>query len=282
MENLKMGKKRKEFLVKLISVLVLAAGALVVLVPFIWMFSTSFKTLSDVFQYPPKFFGEIFYWQNYVNVFETIDFIGMFKNTLIVTVAVAAGQLVTSTMAGFAFTYLNFRGRDTIFKIFLFAVMVPFYVMLIPTFSLMRDLKLTNTLWSLILPSVVSPFGIFMMRQSYLSIPRSLGEAAAIDGCSPWKIFTRIYLPLSKPAMTTLVIFTFMSTWNDFIRPLIFLTSNKNMTLTLGLYNLVGSYATDWGLLMAAVIMSLLPILILYLCLQDFFVEGIAVTGLKG
>ena len=160
--------------------------------------------------------------------------------------------------------------------------MVPFYVMLIPTFSLMRDLKLTNTLWSLILPCVVSPFGIFMMRQSYLSIPRSLGEAAAIDGCSPWKIFTRIYLPLSKPAMTTLVIFTFMSTWNDFIRPLIFLTSNKNMTLTLGLYNLVGSYATDWGLLMAAVIMSLLPILILYLCLQDFFVEGIAVTGLKG
>lgn len=277
-----MGKKKKEFLVKLVSIIVLTIGALIVLIPFIWMFSTSFKTLSDVFQYPPKFFGKEFYWRNYVNVFETIDFIGMFKNTAIVTAAVVVGQLITSTMAGFAFTYLNFKGRDTIFNIFLFAVMVPFYVMLIPTFSLMNDLKLTNTLWSLILPNVVSPFGIFMMRQSYLSIPRSLGEAASMDGCSPWRIFTTIYLPLSKPTMTTLTIFTFMSTWNDFIRPLIFLTSNKKMTLTLGLYNLVGSYATDWGLLMAAVIMSLIPVLILYLCLQDFFVEGIAMSGLKG
>lgn len=277
-----MSRKTKRFLIKLISVIVLSIGAVVMLIPFIWMLSTSFKDISDVFKYPPTFFGDVFHWQNYVNVFSTINFWGMFKNTVLVTVAVVMGQLVTSTMAGFGFTYLKFRGRDVIFKIFLFAVMIPFYVMLIPTFALLRQLKLINSLWALILPCIVSPIGIFLMRQSYLSIPKSLGDAAAIDGCSPWGIFWRIFLPLSKPTMTTLTIFAFMNTWNDFIRPLIFLNSNKKMTLTLGLYNMVGNYATDWGLLMAAVIMSLLPVLILYLCLQDFFVEGIAMTGLKG
>lgn len=277
-----MSRKTKRFLIKLISVVVLSIGAVVMLIPFIWMLSTSFKDISDVFKYPPSFLGDEFHWQNYLNVFSTINFWGMFKNTVLVTLAVVMGQLVTSTMAGFGFTYLKFRGRDVIFKIFLFAVMIPFYVMLIPTFALLRQLKLINSLWALVLPCIVSPIGIFLMRQSYLSIPKSLGDAAAIDGCSPWGIFWRIFLPLSKPTMTTLTIFAFMNTWNDFIRPLIFLNSNKKMTLTLGLYNMVGNYATDWGLLMAAVIMSLLPVLILYLCLQDFFVEGIAMTGLKG
>ena len=277
-----MGRKQKQFWVKCISIIVLAIGAVIMLVPFIWMLSTSFKETADVFKYPPSFFGDVFCWQNYVDVFSRIDFLGMFKNTVIVTLVVVVGTLLTSSLAGFGFTYLRFKGRDTLFKIFLFAVMIPYHVMLVPTFILMRQLGLINSLWSLILPCVVSPIGIFLMRQNYMSIPRSLGEAAAIDGCSPLGIFLRLYVPLSKPAMTTLVIFTFMNTWNDFIRPLIFLNSNEKMTLTLGLYNMVGNYSTNWGLLMAAVILSLLPILILYLCLQDFFVEGIAMTGLKG
>lgn len=277
-----MKRKTKQTIVKTVSIVVLLAGAIIMLVPFLWMLSTSFKNIADVFKYPPSFFGSEFRWQNYVDVFQTLDFLGMLKNTVIVTVAVCIGQLVTSAMAGFAFSYLQFPGRDVIFKIFLFAVMIPFHVMLIPTFVLMRNLKLLNSLWALILPCVVSPLGAFMMKQSYLSIPRSLGEAAAIDGCSPWKIMWVIYFPLSKPTLATLAIFSFMQTWNDFIRPLIFLNSNTKMTLTLGLYNMVGSYATNWGLLMAAVILSILPVLILYLCLQDFFVEGIAMTGLKG
>ncbi len=277
-----MGRKNKKLLIKIISIIVLSVGAAIVLIPFVWMLSTSFKEIADVFKYPPSFLGDTFYWQNYVDVFVKIDFLGMLKNTVLVTTVVLAGSLITSSLAGFGFTYLRFRGRDKLFKIFLFAVMIPLHVMLVPMFVLMRQLGLLNSLWSLILPCVVSPIGIFLMRQSYMAIPRSLGEAAAIDGCSPMGIFLRLYVPLSKPAMTTLTIFTFMQTWNDFIRPLIFLSSNEKMTLTLGLYNIVGNYSTNWGLLMAAVILSLLPVLLLYLFLQDFFVEGIAITGLKG
>mgnify|MGYP003282887696 CR=1 FL=1 len=277
-----MKRKTKKRLIKTISIIILLVGALITLVPFIWMVSTSFKDIADVFKYPPKFFGETFKWQNYPNVLETMDFLGMLKNTVIVTIVVAFGQLLTSSMAGFAFSYLDFRGREVIFNIFLFAIMIPFHVMLIPTFVLMKNMNLLNTLWSLILPCIISPLGIFMMRQSYMSTPRSLGEAAEIDGCSKLGIWWRIYLPLTKPTLATLAIFSFMQSWNDFIRPLIFLNSNQKMTLTLGLYNMIGNYATDWGLMMAAVIMSILPVLIFYLALQDFFVEGIAMTGLKG
>lgn len=277
-----MKRKTKKCLIKAVSMIVLAIAALITLVPFIWMISTSFKDISDVFIYPPTFFGEKFKWENYPNVLQTIDFVGMLKNTVIVTVIVALGQLLTSSMAGFAFSYLNFKGRETLFKFFLFAIMIPFHVMLIPTFVIMKNINLLNTLWSLILPCIISPLGIFMMRQSYMSTPKSLGEAAQIDGCSKLGIWWRIYLPLTKPTLATLAIFSFMQTWNDFIRPLIFLNSNTKMTLTLGLYNMIGNYATDWGLMMAAVIMSILPVLIFYLALQDFFVEGIAMTGLKG
>lgn len=277
-----MKRKTKQKIVKISSIIVLLLGALIMLVPFMWMVSTSLKNLGDVFKYPPTFFGSEIKWQNYADVFHTIDFMGMMKNTVIVTVVVAVGQLLTSAMAGFAFSYLEFRGRETIFRIFLFAVMIPFHVMLIPTFVIMRDLHLLNSLWALILPCIISPLGAFMMRQSYMSVPRSLGEAASLDGCNPVGIWWKIYLPLSKPTLATLAIFSFMQTWNDFIRPLIFLNSNQKMTLTLGLYNMMGNYATNWGLMMAAVILSILPVLVLYLCLQDFFVEGIAMAGLKG
>lgn len=241
-----MKRTTKRFLVYLISIVMLFLGAVIMLVPFIWMLTTSFKSTSDVFAFPPTLFGKSFVWQNYLSVFDHINFWGMLRNTVIVTVAVVGGQLLTSTMAGFAFTYLNFRGRDMIFKVYLFTIMLPFHVMLIPTFVLMQKLKMLNTLWSLILPCIVSPLGTFLMRQSYLSIPRALAEAAAMDGCTPIGIWWNIYLPLSIPTMTTLGIFTFMGTWNDFLRPLIFLSSNKQMTLTLGLYNLVGNFSTDW------------------------------------
>lgn len=277
-----MKRKTKQRLVKTVSIFVLIAGAAMMLIPFIWMLSTSFKNVADVFKYPPSFLGSEFRWQNYLEVFGTIDFWGMLKNTVFVTVVVAIGQLLTSAMAGFAFSYLEFPGREILFKMFLFAVMIPFHVMLIPTFVIMRNMKLLNTLWALILPCVISPLGAFMMRQSYMSVPRSLGEAASLDGCTPLGIWWKIYLPLSKPTLATLAIFSFMQTWNDFIRPLIFLNSNEKMTLTLGLYNMMGNYATNWGLMMAAVILSILPVFIFYLCLQDFFVEGIAMAGLKG
>ena len=266
---------------RVVSIVVLTLGAVVMLLPFLWMLSTSLKDISDVFVFPPSFFGKTIVWENYANVFERVDFLGMLRNTVAVTIAVLLGQIITSTMAGFAFSYLKFRGRELIFQIYLFAMMIPFHVLLVPTFALLRDLKMLNSLWSLILPVIVSPLGAFLMRQAFMSIPRALGEAAKIDGCSPWRIYYRVFLPLSVPTMTTLSIFTFVGTWNDFLRPLIFLSSNKKMTLTLGIYAMQGNYATDWGVLMATVTLSLLPVIIIFLLVQDLFVEGIAISGMK-
>ena len=251
------------------------------LLPFAWMLSTSLKDISDVFTFPPSFFGKRIVWQNYLELSSRLSFSGMLKNTAIVTVAVMAGQLITSSMAGFAFAFLRFRGRDKIFSGYLLALMIPFHVLLVPTFALLRDLGLLNTLSALILPCVVTPFGAFLMRQCFMSLPHALAEAAKIDGCTPWGIYWRIYLPLSVPSMTALGIFTFVGTWNDFLRPLIFLNSNKLMTLTLGIYTMQGTYATDWGSLMATVTMSLLPVIILFLCVQDLFVQGVALSGMK-
>ena len=274
-------RRIKNQITRFICYLVLIFGAFCMLLPFIWMLSTSFKDISDVFIYPPKLFGKTFVWQNYTKLSERLSFFSMLKNTIWVTVAVVIGQLATSSMAGFAFAFLKFPGRERIFSVYLIALMIPFHVLLVPTFTLLRDLKLLNSLWALILPCLVTPFGAFLMRQCFLSLPGALAEAAKIDGCTPWGVFQRIYLPLSIPSMTTLGIFTFVGTWNDFLRPLIFLSSNKQMTLTLGIYAMQGNYATDWGILMATVTMSLLPVVILFLCVQDLFVEGIALSGMK-
>jgi multiple sugar transport system permease protein len=199
-----------------------------------------------------------------------------------ISVLTLVGTLVTSAMAGFAFSNLfNFRGKNGLFSVLLVSIMIPFHVLLVPTFALLRTMGLLDTPWAIILPTVVSPFGIFLMRQFFLGVPTELAEAARMDGCSPWQIFWRIYVPLSKPALTTLGIFTFVGTWNDFLRPLIFLSSNEQQTLTLGIYTAQGLFATDWPLLMATVALSLLPVTIMFLAVQDLFVEGVALTGLK-
>ncbi len=276
-----MSRKAKQYILQTMSIFVLLIGVAVMLVPFIWMLSTSLKDIADVFVYPPRFFGKRIAWDNYLRVSDRLPFLSMFKNTIMVTIAVLIGQMVTSTMAGYAFAYLRFKGREVIFQVVMLAIMIPYHVLLVPTFVIFRDMKLLGSLWALILPVVVSPFGIFLMRQSYLGIPRALAEAAKIDGCSPWGIYWRIFIPLSIPTMTTLGIFTFVGTWNDFLRPLIFLTSNKKMTLTLGIYAMQGTFSTDWGVLMATVALSLLPVIVIYLCVQDVFVKGVVLSGMK-
>jgi multiple sugar transport system permease protein len=160
--------------------------------------------------------------------------------------------------------------------------MIPYHVLLVPTFALLRNMRLLDTPWAIILPSIVSPFGIFLMRQFFYGVPKELAEAATLDGCNLWGIFWRIFLPLSKPALTTLAIFTFVGTWNDFLRPLIYLSSNENQTLTLGIYAAQGLFSTNWPVLMAMVALSLLPVVIMFLALQDLFVKGVALTGIKG
>lgn len=277
-----MKRKQKERLVKTISLLVLSCGALVMLFPFLWMLSTSFKDLSDVFTYPPRFFGKIFKWQNYVELLKQYNFLPMFFNTVKVTLMVLVVELATSSMAGYAFACLKFRGKNKLFSIYMLSMMLPIHVTLVPTFELLKNLKLLNSLMALVWPVMTVPFGIFLLRQFFSGIPLELSDAAKIDGSTPWGIFARIYLPLSKPALATLSIWIFINTWNDFLRPFIFLNNSKISTLTLGIYLMRGSYSTNWSMLMAACTLVMLPALILFLCMQDLFVEGIASTGIKG
>lgn len=266
----------------LASYLVLGVGALIMLAPFIWMVATSLKPAGEVFEYPPKLFGTSIEWQNYVDVLTKSSFLRQLWNTVFISVVTLVGTLVTSTMGGYAFSWVfRFRGKGALFSLLLVSIMVPFHVLLVPTFAMLKAMSLLDTPWAIILPILVSPFGIFLMRQFFAGIPAELAEAARLDGASTGRIFWSIFLPLSKPALTTLGIFTFVSTWNDFLRPLIFLNSNDQQTLTLGIYNAQGLFSTDWPILMATVGLSLVPIIIMFLVVQDLFVKGVALTGLK-
>jgi len=246
------------------------------------MIATSLKDLSEVFTYPPRFFGERFKFENYLTMTDRFPFFRFFLNTLKVTTIVTIVQLVTSSMAGYVFARLRFPMRDGLFGVYLATLMIPPQVTMIPNFLLMKYYGLIDTHAALILPALVSAFGTFLLRQFFSTIPPALEEAAKIDGCTPFGIYWRIFVPLSKPAMATLGIFVLMGTWNDFINPLIYLNSMNKMTLTLGLANMQGLYSTDWPALMAATTLSILPIIMAFLLAQDLFVKGVTLSGLKG
>jgi multiple sugar transport system permease protein len=199
-----MHKRQRTIIFNSLSYIILGTGALLMLVPFIWMVSTSLKSLSDVFIYPPKIFGEKIVFDNYLRISDRFPFFIILFNTIKIAIIIVLGQLFTCSMAGFAFTYLNFKGKEFIFLLYLLSIMIPFHVQLVPTFSLLRVFKLLDTHWAIILPLLISPFGTFLMRQFFTSVPKDLGAAAKIDGCNPWGVYWRIYLPLSKPALTTL------------------------------------------------------------------------------
>lgn len=266
---------------KVISYIILTFGALLMVAPFIWMLSTSVKSLSEVFTFPPTLLGEKIVWQNYLKVSDRYPFALFFINSIKISAIVVAAQILTSSMAGFAFARLRFPGRDYLFALYLATLIVPFHVTLIPTFILMRYLGWVDTHYSLIIPNLVSAFGTFLMRQFFLNIPAALEDAAKIDGCTPFGIYWRIFLPLSQPALATLGVFTFMGIWNDFIRPLVFINSIPKMTIPIGLASMQGMYSTDWPVLMAGTVISLLPVLIAFLFAQEYFVRGVTLSGLK-
>ncbi len=261
--------------------LILSASALGAVLPFFWMVNTSLRSLAEVIVAPfalplPPL------WSNYPAVFETIPFGRCYLNTIGVTVARTAGVLLTSAMAAYAFARLRFPGRDQLFLLYLGTMMIPSEVTMIPNFVLMRLLGWRDTYQALIVPHLVSAFGTFLLRQFFLTIPPSLEEAAVIDGCSPWGIFWRIVLPLARPALATLTVFTFLGAWNDFMWPLIMTDSPELSVLNVGLSYLQQMGHTDWPLLMAGAVMALLPVLAVYVFAQRSFVEGIALTGIKG
>ncbi len=262
--------------------LVLLPIALVMIVPLIWMVLTSLQTLNETRHYPPTLLPASPQWSNYGEVLRQAPFGRWFLNTLIVTVASVLGNLLFCSMAGYAFARIKFFGRDVVFILVLATLMIPFQVVIIPTFLIVRHLGLIDTLGALILPNLAGAFGIFMLRQFFRTLPIELEEAARIDGASRIGVLFKIVLPLSGPALATLAVITFMWTWNDFLWPLVTIYNPNNMTLQLGMANFQGAHQSATNLLMAANVMSVLPVLLLFFFAQRYFVRGIATTGLKG
>ena len=255
---------------------------LVMLAPFVWMLSASLKLNRDVFTFPIRWIPAEPRWQNYVDIWTKIP-LGLFVwNTAKITIAVTILQLLTSSFAAYAFAKLQFPFRDTLFLGYIATIAMPWQVYMVPQFLLLRELGLHNTHWSLIVLQAFTAFGVFLMRQFYQSIPDELCEAARIDGMNEYQIWWRIMLPLSKPALSTLTIFTFVTTWNDFLGPLIYLTKTELKTIQIGLRMFISQYSAEYGLIMAASVVALIPVLVVFLALQRFFIEGIASTGLKG
>ena len=276
-----MNNKRKQLIVKIVAHLVLLLGAITMLVPFIWMLSSSVKSLGEVFVFPPTLFGEKIVWENYTKISSRFDYLAYFLNSVKVSAWVVIFQVFTSATAGYVFAKLNFRGRDKVFTLYLATMMIPFHVTVITNFLQMSMYGLVNTLWSLMLPASVSAFGTFLMRQFFVRVPNELIEAAKIDGCNPFKTFLQICFPMAKPTIATLSIFCFMNVWNDYFTPLIYINDSRKYTLPLGLASMKGMYSTDWPVLMASSVISVLPVLFAFLFAQDAFVKGVMMTGMK-
>ncbi|HEU4326140.1 MAG TPA: carbohydrate ABC transporter permease [Roseiflexaceae bacterium] len=254
----------------------------VMLLPFVWMLSASLKLDKDVFRFPIEWLPSDPQWGNYVRIWIQIPFLTFFFNTAKLTVVITLLQLATSSLAAYAFAKLQFKGRDLLFLGYIASIAIPWQVYMVPQFIMMRRLDLVDTHLSLILLQAFSAFGVFLLRQFFISIPNDLSDAARIDGMGEYGIFFRIMLPLSKPALATLTIFTFVGVWNDFMGPLIYLNSESQKTIQLGLRMFIQQYSADYALIMAASLVSLVPVIILFLSFQRFFVEGIATTGIKG
>jgi multiple sugar transport system permease protein len=263
-------------IIKTIAVTFLVFGAITMIIPFLWSVITSLKSAENVFshsafwiQFPPDFSA-------YKQIWARIPLLTYAGNTLKVALLVTFGQLATSSLAGFAFARIKFPGRDKLFFFYIATMMVPGMVLLIP------NLGAINTHWALILSAVGSAFGTFLMRQFFLSFPSELEDAAKLDGCNPFMFYWHILLPNSKPILTTLGLMAFQGIWNDFQWPLIVLNSASKRTLQLGLSYLMSEYYTDWTLLMAGAILTLLPIILLFFAVQKYFVQSFKFTGLKG
>jgi multiple sugar transport system permease protein len=259
----------------------LTAIAWCALFPILWAVSGSLKKEGEVTE--PRLFPAHPRWSNYTEVFTLMPFWRMFLNTVVYAGCVTAGQVFFCSLAGYAFARLQFRGRDVLFIVYLGTLMVPLTVTVIPQFILMRIAGWVDTPWAMIVPGLFgSAFGTYLMRQFFRTLPAELEEAAILDGCSPWQIYWRILLPHAQPAVMVLAVLTWVNVWNDFLWPLLMIERKSLATLTLGLVRLQGEYVARWPVLMAASMLILLPLVVVYAVAQRAFIRGIAVTGLGG
>jgi len=264
-----------------IFILLLVLGVSMI-VPFLWMVSTSLKSETEIYSYPPRFLPKTFQWSNYKEALTLLPFTRFFLNTVVVTLCAVAGQLLTCSMAAYAFSRLRFRWRDRIFALYLSTMMIPAIVTLIPSFLIINAFGWINTYWAIFTPTLTSVWGIFLLRQFFQTIPRDYEDAARIDGASEFTIFWKIILPLSKPALATLAIFAFMSTWKDFLWPLIVTNRNDMRTVEVGIAMFHSLHSSNWQYQMAAAVVVMLPIVIVFFFSQKYFIRGITIAGLKG
>jgi multiple sugar transport system permease protein len=280
------GQRRLDFgrVIDIVSLVLLSLGAILMVMPFLWMFSTSLRPSSESFKLPPAWLPTEFRIENYGAVLNSsVPFLSFAWNSVKVTFAVTVGQIITCSMAAFAFARLRFPGKNILFILLLASLMVPGQVTIIPVFIIMRKLGLINTHLALILPGLTSAFGVFLLRQFFLTLPQDLLDAAKIDGAGAWKTYWRIALPLAGPAISALTILTFNATWNSYFFPLIFLNSWENFTLPLGVTALRGFMGSgNPSVVMAAVAMTIAPVLIVFLFAQRWFIQGVTQSGLKG
>lgn len=267
----------------IVTYIILGLASILFLIPFFWMLTTSLKQTKEVWLYPVQWFPEKLMWENYARALTVVPFGRYFLNSFIITALRIVGQVVSCSIAGFSFARLRFPGKKFLFSLMLSTMMLPGIVVQIPTFVYFSKLKWVNTWYPLIIPMLfATPFNTFLMRQSYMMLPRELDEAAKLDGCSTWQTFLHVLLPLTVPTITAVVVFEFMNGWNDYMGPLLYLQDNDLYTVSLGLSFFQGKYKTEWQLLMAASTVAMIPSLILYAVAQKYIIGGIAFTGIKG
>jgi multiple sugar transport system permease protein len=262
--------------------LVLVVLAAAILLPFFWMLISSVKTDREVFTVPIEWIPKSYHWENFSHIWSEIPLGTYLGNSLLLSVVITFLQVLTGSFAAYGFAKMRFPGRDTLFVGYVATIAVPWQAYMIPQYIMLQKLELVNTRWSLILIQAFGAFGVFLMRQFYLTIPDEISEAARLDGLSEYGIWARIILPLSKPALASLALLTFVNTWNDYMGPFIYLTDNSLWTVQIGLRQFVSQYTAEYAMIMTGSVLSVLPILVIFLLGQRYFVSGIATSGLKG
>ena len=274
--------EKKNLAVRILKYVLLICLTVITLIPLLWMLSASLKLDSEVFSIPIRWIPENPQWSNYVKIWSKIPLSTFTFNTIKLTVIITIIQVLTSSFAAYGFAKCTFKGRDILFLCYVATMAIPWQVYMLPQYSMMNQMHLVDTHIGYILMQSFSAFGVFLMRQFFISIPNELLEAARIDGMTEYGIFAKIALPLSKSSISTLVIFTFVTIWNDYMGPMIYFNTETKKTLQLGIKMFIGQYATEYGLVMAASVLSLIPVLVIFLLGQKQFVQGIASSGIKG
>lgn len=274
----------RKLLKSMVTYLFLFAVAAMLILPFLWILSTSLKGNESIFVIPPKWIPDKMHWENYTDVFQKMPFFTYLRNSVFISSMTIIGTLLSSSLVAYAFACLRWPGRNAVFIFILATMMLPMQVTMIPLFVLFKNFGWLNTFKPLIIPAFFGggAFNIFLLRQFFMTIPRELFDAARIDGCSEWRIYWNIVIPLAKPALATVAILTFMMTWNDFFGPLIYLSDKLKGTLALGLAMFIGQHQTEWGMLMAASVMMMIPMIVLFFLFQKYFIKGFMMSGIKG